>query len=122
MRGMPNRLLILVVEDDDDIRALVADFLEDCEYRVASANERGVGADIMRALCPSLVVADVNLRGGNGDDLAQLARTMDIPILLISGEPKTIERHQGNVVEFMQKPFRLAELLAKIREMIVSRP
>jgi DNA-binding response OmpR family regulator len=119
---VPHRLLILIVEDDDDIRTLVADFLQDREYRVATANEGGVGADLMRAIQPSLVVADVNLRGGNGDDLAQLARTMDIPILLISGEPKTIERHQGDFVEFMQKPFRLADLHAKIREMIIHRP
>jgi DNA-binding response OmpR family regulator len=98
---MPDRPLILIVEDDDDIRTLVADYLQGCEYRV---------------------VADVNLRGGNGYDLAQLARTMDIPILLISGEPKTIERHQGDFVEFMQKPFRLADLHAKIREMIIHRP
>ena len=121
-RGMPLRPLILVVEDDDDIRILIADFLQDCAYRVASANERGLGTDIMRATRPSLVVADVNLRDGNGDDLSALARAMDIPILLISGEPKTIERHQGDVAEFLQKPFRLADLHAKIKEMIVCRP
>jgi hypothetical protein len=39
-----------------------------------------------------------------------------------SGEPKTIERHQGGSVEFMQKPFRLAELQAKVKDMIGYRP
>jgi DNA-binding response OmpR family regulator len=118
---MPDRTLILVVEDDDDIRVLLASFLEDCGYKVASASGQRVAADIMRTMGPSLVVADVNLHGGgNGDDLAQLARAMDIPILLISGEPHSIESHQG--AAFMQKPFRLADLRAKVEEMIGHRP
>jgi DNA-binding response OmpR family regulator len=76
----------------------------------------------MRAVRPSLVIADVKLRGGNGDDLSGLARAMGIPVLLISGEPKTIERHRGDGEEFMQKPFRLADLQAKVKEMIGVAP
>jgi two-component system OmpR family response regulator len=119
---MSDRPVILIVEDDSEIRTLIAEFLEDCGYRVASANERDPGADIMRALRPSLVIADVKLRGGNGNDLAGLARAMDIPILLISGDPNTIERRQGDGAEFMAKPFRLAELQAKVKEMVRIAP
>jgi DNA-binding response OmpR family regulator len=117
-----DRPLILVVEDNEDIRVLLASFLEDCGFRVASASGHRDAADITRTMRPSSVIADVNLRGGNGDDLAQLALALDIPILLISGEPHSIENHQGVSGAFMQKPFRLADLRTKIDEMIVPRP
>ncbi len=41
---MPTAPLILVVEDDYDIRILIAKFLEELGYRLALANERSVGA------------------------------------------------------------------------------
>ena len=116
---MPNAPLVLVVEDDYDVRVVIAKFLEEQGYRLAVANERSTGAEIMRATHPALLIADVRLRGGNGNDLAKLAGAMDIPVLLISGEPVAIEQHGDNAT-FLQKPFRLAALEEKIKELIGS--
>jgi two-component system, OmpR family, response regulator len=115
---MPTAPLILVVEDDYDIRILIAKFLEELGYRLALANERSVGAEIMRATRPHLLITDVRLRGGNGDDLAKLARASDIPVLLISGEPVAIHYHQGGSIPFLHKPFRLAELQRTVEGLI----
>src|SRR5689334_10706489 len=115
---MPTAPLILVVEDDRDIRVLIAGFLETRGYRLALANERSVGAEIMEATRPVLLIADVRLRGGNGDDLAKLADTMNIPVLLISGEPVAIRDHQGRDIPFLHKPFRLAELERHVEALI----
>jgi two-component system, OmpR family, response regulator len=115
---MPTAPLILVVEDDRDIRVLIAEFLETRGYRLALANERSVGAAILRSTRPALLIADVRLHGGNGDDLAKLAHSMNIPALLISGEPVAIHDHQGRDIPFLHKPFRLAELERQIEALI----
>jgi two-component system, OmpR family, response regulator len=103
---MPHAPLILVVEDEHDIRALLSTFLEGQGYRVATASERSVGAEILRAAHPALLVSNIRLRGGNGNDLAKLARALDIPVLFISGEPTAIEEFRYRTVPFLQKPFR----------------
>jgi len=115
-------LLILVVEDDYQIRILIARHLEEQGYRLALANDATVGATILRAVHPSLLIADVGLRGGNGDDLAKLARAMNIPTLLISGHPLAIEQHEGGTVPFLHKPFRLSELVQKVEELLGKLP
>ena len=112
--------LILVVEDDDDVQAVLAGFLEHCGYRLALANDGNAGAEILRAARPDLLITDVQLRGGNGDDLAKLASAMNVPVLLISGQPEAIHQHQAVPVAFMQKPFRLDALKAAIEDLIVQ--
>ena len=118
---MPDLPVILVVEDDYQVRILIAQFLEDCGYRLALANDHDIGAQIMQALRPNLLIADVRLRGGNGHDLAKLAHAMAIPAILISGEPIAVNLHQGGAVPFIQKPFRLSELQATIRKLLQER-
>jgi two-component system, OmpR family, response regulator len=115
---MPDKPLIVVVEDDYDICTVIGKFLGDQGYRLALANERSVGADILQATRPVLLIADVRLRGGNGDELAKLAHGMDVPALLISGEPVAILDHRGAAIPFLQKPFRLAELAQKVEAII----
>jgi two-component system, cell cycle response regulator CpdR len=115
---MPNKLLIVVVEDDDDVRFVIREYLEGCGYRLALASESSVGADILRATPPVLLIADVRLHGSNGDDLAKLASSMGVPVLLISGEPVAIKDHTGTSVPFLQKPFHLAQLLETVETLI----
>jgi DNA-binding response OmpR family regulator len=117
---MADAPLILVVEDDYDIRILVARHLEELGYRLALANDAAVGATILRAARPALLIADVRLRGGDGVDLAKLAYAMDIPTLLISGHPLVIEQHEGGTLPFLHKPFRLRELAQKVEEVLGS--
>ena len=102
--------LILIVEDDADVCAVLCTFLEDSQYRVVIANERSTGAEILEKLNPALLIVDVMLQDGNGNDLARLARAKSTPVLLMSGEPQSIEWFQEENAPFLQKPFRLFEL------------
>lgn len=110
--------LILIVEDEFQIRALIAEFLETRGYRLALANERSVGETFLRSSRPALVIADVVLRGGGGLDLAREARSMGIPVLLISGEPQSMERHHGGPMPFLEKPFRLGDLEREVSRLL----
>src|SRR5690348_12113729 len=102
--------LILIVEDDADVCILLRTFLADMRHRVIIANEHATGAEIVENLNPALLIADVMLQGGNGNDLARLAREKNIPVLLMSGDPLSIQRFDEENIPFLQKPFRLAEL------------
>ena len=120
---MPNTSppLILVVEDELDVRGLIVMALEQRQFRVVGTNDGNVGGEIMRAMRPDLVIADVKLRAGNGNELAKLAQTLDLRILLISGDPAAIERNTSGPVPFLEKPFRLALLDRMLDELLRPR-
>jgi two-component system, OmpR family, response regulator len=118
---MPGAPLILVVEDDYDVRMLIARFLEDEGYRIVAANEKSVGVAILQATNPALAITDVRLRGGSGLDIADMARARDIPVLLISGDLEIIEKRTAGSVPFLQKPFRMQSLVEKVEELIGRR-
>jgi DNA-binding response OmpR family regulator len=102
--------LILVVEDDAAVCTVLCTFLENIQHRVAIANELSTGAEILENLNPTLLIVDIMLRGGDGKDLVRLARAKNIPILLMSGHPQSIEWSLEENAPFLQKPFRLSEL------------
>src|SRR5690242_19629548 len=81
LRGSPMqpKPLILLVEDEADLRALWAEFLEREGYRIASAVDWPQGAAMLRASPPQLLITNVRLPGGSGRDLEKLARAMDVP-------------------------------------------
>ena len=118
----PTAPLVLIVEDDHDVRMLFVTVVKQLGYRVAGASNRSAGAELMRALRPDLVIADVHLRNGDGADLAKLARTMNIPILLVSGEPTAIRDHQDGGIPFLQKPFNMSELQVVVVAMVGKPP
>jgi DNA-binding response OmpR family regulator len=110
--------LILVVEDDAAVCTVLCTFLEDIQHRVAVANDHSTGAEILEKLNPALLIVDIMLQGGNGNDLARLARTKNIPVLLMSGDLKSIERLEEENAPFLQKPFRLSELEAWVKKLL----
>jgi DNA-binding response OmpR family regulator len=109
--------LILVVEDDQEICSVVGEFLEGLGYGIALANDRAAGERILLDSHPALLIADVVLEGGSVG-LTDIARQMDMPVLLISGEPVTIERLEGGRMPFLHKPFRLADLEREVARLL----
>jgi DNA-binding response OmpR family regulator len=103
------RPLILVVEDDQAICSVIGEFLEGLGYGIALANDRAAGERILLDNRPALLIADVVLQGGSSG-LADIARQMNVPVLLISGDPLAIDRLEGGPMPFLHKPFRLADL------------
>src|SRR3954453_6970464 len=109
---------ILVVEEDADVCTVLCTFLEDLQHRVVIANDRSTGVEILEKLNPALLIVDIMLQGGNGNNLASLARAKNIPVLLISGDLKSIERLDEENAPFLQKPFRLSELEGWVKKLL----
>src|SRR5689334_7366324 len=93
--------LILIVEDDADVCTVLCTFLEDIQHRIVIANGLSIGVEILEKLNPALLIVDIILHDGNRNELARLARTKNIPVLLMSGDPKSIERLQEENVSFL---------------------
>ena len=77
--------LILIVEDDDQVRSTIGQWIEHYGYRVSLASELSAAERVLRETRPALLIVDVSLPGGTGLRLVELARPRGIPVLLISG-------------------------------------
>jgi two-component system, OmpR family, response regulator len=113
---------ILFVEDDADIRSLVADFLTQNGYRMSVARE---GRELDRTLELSridLLILDIMLPKEDGLSLCRRIRaTSDIPIIMLTARGSEIDRVVGlemGADDYLTKPFSTHELLARIRALL----
>ena len=119
--------LILVVEDDADLRQLAVRLLQSLGYQVVEAAD---GAEALAALESDrdidLLFTDVVLTGGmNGRALAERARALrpGLRVLYTSGYTENTVVHHGRLdagVELLQKPYRKAELARKIHNALAA--
>jgi len=113
------RAQILVVDDDPDLRALLADYLARQGLEVAVA-EDGRAMDAWLARTPAdLIILDLMLPGEDGLTLTRRLRSQsDIPIIMLSARGEAVDRIVGLEVgadDYLSKPFDPRELLARIR-------
>ena len=109
---------LLIVDDDEEVRRLVSRVLRSEGYDVEEASD---SASLRAALArqrPDLVVLDLMLGTADGlDELTELRKTMDIPVILLTGRAGEVDRVLGlklGADDYMVKPFYPAELSARI--------
>lgn len=111
---------VLLVDDDDEVAALVAEMLEHLGYGVTTASS---AAAALGALANGrgidIVFSDVMMPGGmNGLELAREIRTrnLDVPVLLTSGYAEAVKHSaEAEGVQVLAKPYRLEELAAALK-------
>jgi signal transduction histidine kinase len=112
---------ILVVDDDQDVRALMVTFLSEIGYLVHEAENGDAALAMQGAVNPQLMVIDFAMPGNNGAEVVKAARVAQptLPILFVSGYADTsaLESAVGSA-PFLRKPFRPAELAAAVRAAI----
>lgn len=117
-------LTVLIVEDEQTVRELVVEVLKDFECITLEAADGLAGLAILNSGQPvDLLISDIGLPGLNGRQLSEAARLMrpDLPILLMTGYAENAAlaggfQEQGMLL--LTKPFTLAELTERIREML----
>jgi two-component system chemotaxis response regulator CheY len=116
--------VILLVDDDPDVRLLTRTFLEHEGYGVFSSGDAERAVQIFRSVPQiDLLVTDLYMPGRSGMDLARELKAIrsEMPVLLISGG--MLEREQEAGLQdagwsFLAKPFRLPELLATVHRIL----
>lgn len=117
--------VVLVVEDDDDVRAQSVESLRELGYRVLESHD---GPSALRLLerqqRVDLLFTDVVLPGGmTGAQIAAKAKAVrpDLKVLFTTGYARNAIIHHGRLdkgVELITKPFTFAELAAKVRDVL----
>ena len=113
---------ILVVDDDDDVRATIADILRDEEYEVSGARD---GAS-MRSVLESAaridgILLDCSMPGEDSTSLARHARTLGLPVIVTSGNLDAIAKAECEHLPTLRKPFNIGQLIAAVDDAVAPR-
>lgn len=115
--------LLLVVEDNEDLRQYLAMFASDA-YRVIEAHNGQSGIDKALELVPDLIISDVMMPEKDGLQLCQTLkndpRTSHIPIVLLTAKVSIEDRIAGfarGADAYLPKPFHQEELLLQLRNL-----
>jgi two-component system, NtrC family, nitrogen regulation response regulator NtrX len=113
---------VLVVDDEADIRELVAGILTDEGYEVRTANDGESALAAVRARKPALLILDIWMAGGgiDGLELLDLVKGLDadLPVIMISGHGNietAVSSIKRGAYEFLEKPFKADRLLLVVQ-------
>jgi signal transduction histidine kinase/ligand-binding sensor domain-containing protein/DNA-binding response OmpR family regulator len=121
------RNLILVIEDNDDLRQYIVDSLS-AHFTVISARNGAEGLDLAREHMPDLVISDVMMPLMDGmkmtRHLREDIRTSHIPVVFLTAKDGTEERIEGyglGIASYLTKPFSADLILARIENILETR-
>jgi two-component system, OmpR family, response regulator len=113
---------VLFVEDDPEIRALVADFLRTNGFRVTVAQDGEEMDRVMAAADVDLLVLDIMLPKEDGLSLCRRVRAAgNLPVIMLTARGSEIDRVVGlemGADDYLTKPFGTHELAARIRALL----
>lgn len=119
-----NNAAILVIDDELPIRRLLEITLESNQFNVESAGSAKEGLRMAASHPPDLIILDLGLPDENGHTvLKKLREWYTKPILILSaqtGEEDIISALDNGANDYLVKPFRTGELLARIRSALRS--
>jgi signal transduction histidine kinase/PAS domain-containing protein len=116
--------VILVVEDNDDVRAYSAMILGELGYTVVEAAEADAALAVLRsAQRLDLLFTDVVLPGRSGRELAEESAILrpDLPVLFTTGYSRNAIVHHGRLdagVQLLSKPFTYDQLATRVRDVL----
>jgi CheY-like chemotaxis protein len=117
--------LLLVVEDDPDVRTYVVETLREAGYAVLEAKNGDEALSLLETTSrkPDLLVTDVVMPGMNGRQLAEAAlkRWPGLKVLYMTGYSRNAIVHQGRLdpgVELLQKPLTSEQISRAVRQIL----
>lgn len=120
----PETPVLLLVEDNVDMRAYIRSILED-KFHVAEASDGETGYDMAKKIMPDFIISDMMMPGMNGLELCRKVREdgslSHIPFLMLtalSNDAIRMESYKEGVDAFLVKPFKKEMLLTRIESII----
>jgi two-component system, OmpR family, response regulator len=119
MHNMNTEKHVLIVDDDEEIRTLVADFLSQYNYQISTAEDGKQMFDVLEREEIDLIILDLMLPGDDGLTLCKKVReTSAMPIIMLSAIGQETDRIIGlemGADDYLPKPFNERELLARVK-------
>ena len=119
---------ILIVEDDDDVRAYLTDVVRSLGYGVAATSNGKLALDLLEQAKPriDLMLTDVVMPGMNGRELANSATRLrpDLKVLYMTGYSRNAVAHHGRLdarLDVIQKPITQSDLATRLRDALDRR-
>lgn len=116
---------VLVVEDDPDIREVIAQGLRQEGYRVSEVEDGETALERARVLSPNLMVLDIMLPYVDGLEVCRRLKadplTQDIAIIVVSAKSEESDKVLGLGIgadDYLTKPFSLQELRARVKAVL----
>ncbi len=117
-----NKLHILVVDDDDRIRALLKEYLNENNFIVSTAENSEKAKNKLDYLRFDIIILDVMMPGQSGYELTkEIKKKIKIPIILLTAKGEVENRIKGlelGADDYIGKPFEPKELLLRIKNII----
>lgn len=119
--------MVLIVDDEADIRAFLADLLTTQGYRCASADSGQAALAEIGDLKPDAVLLDIMMPGLSGIEVLRLIRERDdvdpavIMISCLSHPNTTLRAIEEGADHFVVKPFRIAEIIQTLEAATAKR-
>lgn len=113
---------VLIVDDDQKIRDLLARYLHENGFRVTTSANAACARNAMAGLTFDLMLLDVMMPGETGLELARsLKGTCDVPICMLTAQADADDRIEGleaGVEDYIAKPFEPRELLLRLQNIL----
>ncbi|MCC6525038.1 MAG: response regulator transcription factor [Polyangiaceae bacterium] len=122
----PDQAAILVVEDDENLRVGLEDNLVDEGYEVRAAASLAAAEALLTERRFDLAILDIMLPDGDGYELCRRlrARGLTLPVLMLTArtlEQDVVQGFDAGADDYLAKPYRLRELLARVRALLRRR-
>ena len=115
---------ILIVDDDDGIRELVKQYLDQNNYLVSTANSAEDALEKVKIIKFDLIVLDIMMPGKNGLEFtSENKKRIDTPIILLTAKGEASERVEGLEIgadDYLPKPFEPKELVLRIDNILAK--
>mgnify|MGYP001263763044 CR=1 FL=1 len=117
-----NKIHILVVDDDNRIRDLLKEYLNENNYIVSTSEDSENAKIKLTQFKFDLIVLDVMMPGQNGYELTkEIKKNIKVPIILLTARSEVENRIKGlelGADDYISKPFEPKELLLRIKNII----
>lgn len=116
---MPNRIKVLIIEDEDAISNFIAATLKANDYTPLLAKTAGEALSMIPSHCPDVILLDLGLPDMDGIEiLKKIRKWSQVPVIIVSArgeEGDKVEALDLGADDYIAKPFGTSELLARIR-------
>ena len=113
---------ILVVDDDDGIRSLVKEYLNENDFLVTTADSAEDASEKVKIIIFDLIILDVMMPGKSGlEFINDHKKKLNTPIILLTAKGEASERVEGLEIgadDYLPKPFEPKELVLRIKNIL----